>query len=200
MLPGKYLLHPNTNTVPGLESKSIRVAVPSLSLTRGVCLWVANKRKFAWLSHYQLINSWLTGHGKGQAFTVCGQYWLATSHRHSQHQGGWKHFSPEEKRAAIELRKAEVPLKKIKKELQISEASLRHVKKKPSAPVLHPKKEPEESAPSTRTYLASLRNIWRGISPSDPRRWRTWSLPYNTWCTGRSRKFARRHLLSLPER
>jgi orotate phosphoribosyltransferase-like protein len=53
--------------------------------------------------------------------------------------GGRKHFSLEDKRVAIELRKAGISLKRIMEQLQISERSLRsvlaHARKNPSVPV-----------------------------------------------------------------
>jgi hypothetical protein len=57
---------------------------------------------------------------------------------------GWKHFSREDKRVAIELSKAGVPLKRVRDQLKISEASLRrvlaHAQNNPSDPIAERKK------------------------------------------------------------
>ncbi len=57
---------------------------------------------------------------------------------------GRKHFTAEDKRVAIELRKAGVPLKKIRDQLQISAASLKrvlaHARNNPDSPVVQRKK------------------------------------------------------------
>ena len=57
---------------------------------------------------------------------------------------GRKQFTAEDKRVAIELRKAGVPLKKIRDQLQISAASLKrvlaHARKNPDSPVAQRKK------------------------------------------------------------
>ena len=60
------------------------------------------------------------------------------THTHS-HTMGAQNFSTEEKRAAIELRKAGISLKKIRAQLQMSESSLRriltHAANHPTCPV-----------------------------------------------------------------
>ena len=81
-------------------------------------------------------------------------------------------FSMEDKRVAVELWKAEVPFKKIREQLRMSEATLRqvlgHAKKNPTCPVK--KRKPGSGkkkivSPETLRQLSRTRETPPSISP-----------------------------------
>jgi len=76
-----------------------------------------------------------------------------------------KPFTEAEKRAAIELWKAKVPLKRIREQLQMSERGLRNI-------LAHAKKNPEDLVAKSRNknagrnnkvFLGTMRKIRRAI-------------------------------------
>jgi hypothetical protein len=77
---------------------------------------------------------------------------------------GVKPFSEAQKRAAIELWKANIPLKKIREQMQMSERGLRNIlayaKKHPEDLVQKKRKNP---GPPSKVSLGSVRKIRRAI-------------------------------------
>ena len=73
----------------------------------------------------------------------------------------WKNFSMEEKRAAIELKKAGVPLKKIREQMAMSERSLRrilaHAANHPSLPVANRKTGSGRKSTVSQATLTAMR-------------------------------------------